>query len=219
MKEEIQTNIDLNTSCLLESQKKVGVYCILNTYNQKFYIGSVIKTKSKSNKQSFRARWQKHMGDLIKNQHCNTHLQGAFSSLGREYFKFIILEIIDNENSDYILQREQWWIDNSNCLNPNIGYNKYPKAICINEDYQVSKETRKKLRNSLKGKPRPMWMKLKYGKPIIQYSLNMEYINEYYSMTEAERQTGIHRTGIKECVNFRYKHAGGFIWRYKNLNN
>lgn len=214
MKEQVQTNVDSNTKCPLDNQLKCGVYCILNTTNNKFYIGSVTPGNSRKN---FRRRWQNHIRQLMNNKHCNKHLQGAFNIDGKQSFQFIILEIFDNISKT--LEREQYWIDNSSCLNPEIGYNKYPKALCLNLEYKMRKDSIQKLKASLIGKPRPMWMKLKYGKPIIQYSLDMIYINEFYSMTEAQRQTGIHRTGIKECVNFRYKQAGGFIWRYKNLNN
>lgn len=214
----IETNIDLNTDCSLDLQRETGVYCILNTKNNKFYIGSVTPTKG-SHRKNFRRRWQKHVGDLLKGKHCNTHLQGAFKADGRESFKFIILEI--QSNAEEILTREQFWIDSTNCLDPDIGYNKYPFAICVNKDYIVSKDTKKKLKKSLTGKPRPTWMKLKYGKPIYQYSLDGEFIQEWYSATEAARVLNIHRTGIKDALKGRAtrKTAGGYIWKYKNLNN
>ena len=213
----MQTSIDLNTDCSKELQRKNGVYCILNTITNKFYIGSVLTKVNPNHFTGFRRRWQKHMNDLLKNIHCNRHLQGSFNTYGREAFKFLILEVIDD--LDLILEREQYWIDVTNCLNDEIGYNKYPFAQAINRDYIVSKETRKKLKNANFGKARPMWMKLQYGKPILQYSLDGEFIKEWYSATEAARVLSIHRTGVKDALKGRAtrKTAGGFIWKYKIL--
>lgn len=53
------------------------------------------------------------------------------------------------------------------------------------------------------------------SKSVLQYDLNGNFIKEYPSMREAERQTGI--CGIdKVCANAKYrKTAGGYIWKYK----
>lgn len=202
------TNIDQHTECSILEQRKQGVYCIINLVNNKFYIGSATQ------KSGFRRRWQKHLLDLINNKHTNTHLQRAFNIDGKNNFKFYILETHDDYNT--IINREQYWINNSNCLNPNIGYNKYPIAISINKDYIASKETRKKLSNKLKGIPRPEWMKIKYGKPISQHTLDGVLITTYPSTMEAYRITKIHRVGIKYCLQGKYKTAGGYVWKYIN---
>lgn len=63
----------------------------------------------------------------------------------------------------------------------------------------------------------------KYGKkpgetlrqPIIQLSLDGYVIEEFISMMDAERKTGINSGNISNCVNGKKKTAGGFIWRRK----
>ena len=53
------------------------------------------------------------------------------------------------------------------------------------------------------------------SKTVLQFDKHGNFIKEYPSMREAERQTGI--SGIdKVCAGVKYrKAAGGYIWRYK----
>jgi group I intron endonuclease len=52
-------------------------------------------------------------------------------------------------------------------------------------------------------------------KPIIQYTKDMEKVDEYLSIRDAERKTGVYRSNISKCCKLKVKSAGGFIWRYK----
>ena len=49
---------------------------------------------------------------------------------------------------------------------------------------------------------------------ILQFSKDGEFIAEYPSMKEAERQTGCNNSHICNCCKGKRKSAGGFIWRY-----
>ena len=51
--------------------------------------------------------------------------------------------------------------------------------------------------------------------PILQFSKDGTLIKEWPSAREAERQLGIAQPHICDCLNGRYKSAGGFVWRYK----
>lgn len=55
------------------------------------------------------------------------------------------------------------------------------------------------------------------GKPVLQYTLDMELVAEYPSAAEAFRQTGITQGNINKCCNGKYgfKTAGGYIWKFK----
>lgn len=57
--------------------------------------------------------------------------------------------------------------------------------------------------------------KKRYTKPVIQYSLDMEYITEYPSVIEASRVLKIDNSGICKCCVGKRKSVGGYIWRYK----
>lgn len=55
----------------------------------------------------------------------------------------------------------------------------------------------------------------KASKPIIQYDLDMNFISEYPSVREAERQLGY--KGISACLVGKQKTVHGHIFKYKQL--
>lgn len=57
----------------------------------------------------------------------------------------------------------------------------------------------------------------KKGKPIIQLTLDGEFVAEYPSALEAERKTGINNANISRCCKniYGFKSAGGYKWRFK----
>ena len=59
----------------------------------------------------------------------------------------------------------------------------------------------------------------KKNKSVSQYSLDETFIQEFHSMNEAARQTGVNQGNISACINGKLKHAGGFIWKTKTINN
>ena len=52
---------------------------------------------------------------------------------------------------------------------------------------------------------------------VLQYSKSGEFIAEYPSIHEAERQTGCYQSNICSCCKGERKSAGGFIWKYKEI--
>jgi len=53
------------------------------------------------------------------------------------------------------------------------------------------------------------------GRNIIQYDKNMNMIKEYDTIREASKQVNIHSTTIHNALTGKFKHAGGYIWKYK----
>lgn len=92
-----------------------GIYKILNIISEKCYIGSSYRINK---------RWKDHKRCLIENKHTNKFLQASWNLHGEQAFKFIIIEIC---TKDKLLEREQFWIDEADCVNPR-GYNANPKA-------------------------------------------------------------------------------------------
>lgn len=69
-----------------------------------------------------------------------------------------------------------------------------------------SEETKQKMSDSNPNK-----------KPVIQYDLQMNYIAEYPSITQANKDLGVYyrATAISQCLGGGQKTAYGYIWRYK----
>jgi group I intron endonuclease len=142
---------------------KSGVYQIRNIINNKFYIGSTIY---------FNNRKSDHFRKLNTNKHDNPHLQRAWDKYGEENFEFNILEYV--EDKEKLIEREQYWLDKTQCYNPEIGYNirkvaesnlglkhtdetkEYLRKINMGNThglgYIPTEETRKKLSMALTGK-------------------------------------------------------------------
>ncbi len=94
-----------------------GIYKILNLKDNKFYIGSAV---------DLRKRFYEHARQLNKNEHNNRHLQFAWNKYWSISFKFEIIEIVEDKSK--LLEREQFWIDMTNCCNDKVGYNLSPVA-------------------------------------------------------------------------------------------
>lgn len=109
MKFSLKTPSDV----IVEKTSKSGIYKILNTITEKFYIGSAV---------NFKARWTQHKSKLKLNVHPNKYLQSSWNLHGETAFEFIILEYCDREK---IPEREQAWLNNLKPYDRNIGYNLY----------------------------------------------------------------------------------------------
>lgn len=80
--------------------KKGGVYSIINTFNNKVYIGSSKNVSS---------RIYIHISDLKLNRHHSVSLQRAFNKYGENSFNFDLVEIV--EHNENLITREQVWMD------------------------------------------------------------------------------------------------------------
>lgn len=84
----MNTDLRINVRDLDKLQEK-GIYCIVNTKNNKVYIGSTTT--------SFQRRFLTHYWKLIKNNHENSYLQNAWNK-DKNSFVFRIMLITDNLN-------------------------------------------------------------------------------------------------------------------------
>jgi group I intron endonuclease len=113
-----------------------AIYIILNTRNNKIYIGQT---------QDIRRRWAKHRSELNLNKHPNRHLQAAWNKYGAKAFRFKILERCAVDQLD---EREQHFLNiymvKENC------YNRSSEAGTV-RGIKRSPESRKRLSEALKG--------------------------------------------------------------------
>jgi group I intron endonuclease len=114
-----------------------GIYRIINTENEKCYVGSA---------KCFRIRWGVHRRLLLSGKHHSPHLQGSWNKHGESKFSFEILEFCHPE---VLIVREQFWIDE---LEPD--FNVCPKAGST-LGRKLSKETKKKISDKAAGRKLP----------------------------------------------------------------
>jgi hypothetical protein len=55
--------------------------------------------------------------------------------------------------------------------------------------------------------------------PILQYSLEGDFIKEWLNCTKASKNLNINNLCINRAVNGKLNKAGNFLWRYKKNNN
>lgn len=60
--------------------------------------------------------------------------------------------------------------------------------------------------------------KYSLDKKIIQYDLQGNFIKEWNSISEASKTLNINLGNIAECCKKHRKTAGGYIWKYKEVN-
>ena len=54
-------------------------------------------------------------------------------------------------------------------------------------------------------------------RPVAQFTKQGEYMAEYFSMSEAARQSGVKVNNIWNNLNGVCKSSGGFVWKYNDL--
>lgn len=142
-----------------------GVYKILNVINDKFYIGSSVNVEG---------RWKAHINELNNGIHNNKHLQNAWNKYGQDNFKFELLEEVSKE---HLRERETFYLQSTNCTNPDIGYNLLDNAN-IGLGVHASKIVRKKISDACKGEKNGHYGKHHSEEIRLQISLKKQQANE-----------------------------------------
>lgn len=113
-------------------KKKSGVYMILNTKNEKVYIGQT---------RDLYKRIVRHISDLNLNKHANVYLQNSWNKRGLKSFSFFIVEYCD---VSILNSRESYWMNYYSSYDREYGYN----LMLPNKDaatFNHSKETRNEM--------------------------------------------------------------------------
>jgi group I intron endonuclease len=199
--------------------KKSGIYKITNPKG-KVYIGC---------SQNVHVRWMNYKNSSKTAK--QPKLNQSFKTYGFKNHTFEVIEDIEI----LLAQREKYWIKFYNSysegLNSNTGgggvesHNKDTRKL-ISEKGKLnvgkrknshwkgktrSEETKQKMSQSQKGKPKPA-----NNKPIFQYTRQGEFIQEYSSIEEAAQSVRGNPTAINNALKKgENATSSGYIWRYK----
>jgi group I intron endonuclease len=125
----------------MKRPRDCGIYKILNTANNKFYLGSAVNLKR---------RWYDHLWHLKRGTHSSRHLQSAWMKYGEDAFIFAVVERIAECD---LLSREQHFLDLWKPYDHDIGYN-MSKAAGSTLGIPCSPEKAEKIGNANRGKTR-----------------------------------------------------------------
>ena len=168
------------------------IYMVLNTVNNKKYIGQTIMTLNR--------RKSSHLLSA-KHHYDNLYFHRAINKYGEEAFEWTVLETIKNENktelSQKLNEREIYYIKLYNTTNPDLGYNMTSGGESYHEQAQDfwssnrSDEWRKELSRRMTEK----WS----DKELREQHQN--WMNEYYKTEAGIEQAKHHSDFMKDYYN------------------
>jgi group I intron endonuclease len=181
-----------------------GIYIIENLVNNKIYVGST---------NNLDGRKGRHFSSLRKNKHHNKHLQFSFNKYKEDNFKFYVLEECKIKN---LANREQYYIDK---LKP-----QYNKRLIAenNQGLKHSEEAKRKISIAHKGNTHNLGRKqskesvVKREKVVLQLTKNGEFIKEWKSLSEIERELNFNKGNISNCCKGKKLTAYKYKWQFKN---
>lgn len=184
-----------------------GIYTIINTTNEKWYIGS-------SN--NLEHRWNQHKHLLNKGTHPNAHLQCAYNKYGKDKFIFVTLE---ETSKEHLLQIEQQYLNWIKVM-PKVWF--YNMALDVSKTrlgLHPSEETRLKMSLSAIGRKASIETRLKLSK--IHKGKKLNCIRKPVSI-ETRLKLSKSNTGKKRsvdfCLNMSKLHKGKTISDAARLN-
>lgn len=185
----------LNLQCC---RRQSGVYIIINTKTQKFYIGSSVNMYN---------RIHEHIHNLRFRKHHNQHLQSSFNKYGIDAFTIIPYLFCNKESR---IEEEQKAID---LLKP-----AYNKNLVVDEPFSriFNEEQRKWQSEDRKKKFKAGIIAIvPFAVAIIQYSIDgKKQINTFESLSKASASIG-GTVAVAKCISKKTYLTGGFQWRKK----
>ena len=171
----------------MRTENIYSVYVHKNLKNEKYYVGTTSQEPKKRWDSGWGYKSQPKMWKDIQESDWNS--DWCHGILG----KF--------DNKDDALKYEAFLI--AMLGSAENGYNSSSYGNSHFKHHKHSEESKNKM-----SKNRP-------SKPVLQYSMNEEFIAEYPSTREAERQTGFSHTSICNCCKGKLKSTVGYVWKYK----
>lgn len=138
-------------------------------------------------------RWSHHKSELRRNIHGNEHLQRSWNKYKEDNFEFKIIKECSEFDS---YELEKYYIKKYNSCDDKYGFNLSSGGEHNSTGY---------LNNSLSIK-------------VYQYDLDGNFIKEWSSMSEAERQLDISSSEISMCCKGKLKYSHNSQWKYEYLD-
>jgi group I intron endonuclease len=196
---------------LLEDLTKLGIYKITHVNKlDLFYIGSASSIYVKKGIQrGFYIRFWHHINDLKLNKHASKYLQNVVNKYGIEGIRFEIIEIVESTDRKFILEREQYYLDN---LKP--AYNSSTTARCPTVPYTDARKVAVSKRMRSRKLPDNVYDVKRV--PIFQFTKDGVLVKRYNSGTQASKETNIDRGSINNVALGKKQSAGGYLWSFNN---
>lgn len=165
------------------------IYKITNKTNEKNYIGLTTRTLNE--------RKIEHLSDSRCGSECAIHR--AIRKYGEESF---IWEVIDeSDNAHELNEKEIYWIEKYDSYNTGYNENKGGSVYYHGENHPMYGKHGEDNPNSI---------------PIIQFSLDGEFIGKHASSTEGAKIVGGNRGNITSCCKGNLTHIYDSIWIYES---
>jgi hypothetical protein len=189
---------------------KSGIYEIRNLFTGDCYIGSSINLTQRKNR---------HFKDLKNNCHHSIILQRSFNKHGAEFFRFNVLEVI--EDKTMLLTREQFYLD---LIKPKYNICTIAGSPLGTKGSKESCEKKRKyaLENNIVP-PRSTWENKQLEVLMLDYN-TLIILKRFKSLSEAcrfiDKDSSFASTISACCKNKRYS-AYGYRWAFKeeDINN
>jgi hypothetical protein len=134
-----------------------------------------------------------------------------YNSLKKYGYQNHIIEIIEECDVSNLIERENYWVTKYNSIHEGLNLQTPGEnQIHIERTISFNRNWCSKISKSKKGKS-----VFNTKKPILQYDLKGNFIKEYESAKEAQRQTGISNSAINNNLKNISKQSGGYVWKYK----
>lgn len=164
----------------------IGIYKIISPSN-KIYIGQSINCNSRINNYK---KLYNCKGQVL--------LYRSFLKYGVENH---IFEIIEECSLEQLNEREIYWIEKLNLINDGLNIRMGGRGGGKNTEKQKIYLREKHSHRS---------------KPIIQYDLNGNFIKEWVSINDVNRNLGIDMSALIQCLkNKKQTSTNGYMWVYK----
>lgn len=184
-----------------------SIYVFVNKENGKIYVGKTVN--------SYLKRWKDHKNSVGKKKNRLYSAIEKYGWFGFERFVIYQTNIIESkeECNILILDKEIEFIKKFKSNNPEFGYN-----ISEGGDGPVglvhSEETKKKLSEVHSGQNHWNYGNLnnQTSHPVLQFDLDFNFIKEWPSIKEVERELGYKSNNIGRVCNNYSNSYKGFIW-------